>query len=199
MSTDNEESETGAAEAAPAFAKVKVTGPGIAIERPVNEAAMASIIAILFGARLPAPDGGGGGTGGGAGGGTGGAGTGGGGATQWDADLTLGEFLVETQAKTFPQKICAAGYYMIRFEGASSFNREDVRTALGNAHEDMPANFSRDWSAAAGTNLIATKQGESGQYIVPTTGRKAVESYFSEVPKARPRKRAAKKSTGSAE
>lgn len=114
---------------------------------------------------------------------------------QWDEDLTLGEFIVENGAKTFQQKICAAGYYLINFRHAESFNRDDVRTALADAHEDMPGNFGRDFGSAASSHLIAAKQGEAGQFIIPRTGRTAVESHFQDVPKRRTARRATKKTS----
>jgi hypothetical protein len=177
-------------------AEITVTGPGVNITRSVDEGIMAEIIALLFGGAA-ASRGSSGSTAGGAGQGTRPRG-----ALQqqplpWDEDLTLGEFLEEVGAKTFQHKICAAGYYLIRFQGAPSFSRDDVRTALANAHEDMPGNLSRDFSETASKNMIATKQGEPGQYIVPTTGRKAVESNFQEVPKRRPVRRTAKKANAS--
>jgi hypothetical protein len=107
--------------------------------------------------------------------------------------LTLGEFIVETGARTFQQKICAAGYYLMKFQGAESFNRDEVRIALANAHEDMPGNFARDFSDAASKNFIAGKQGESGRFIIPRTGRTAVESHFQDLPKRRPARKTAKK------
>lgn len=178
----------------PPLAEVTVQGPGISITRPVDEATMAGIIALLFGAAPVSPPRGGGGSHGGAS--TqprGGAQS----STQWDDDLTLGEFIRETQAATFPQKICAAGYYLINMQGAESFDRERIRAALVNAHEDLPGNFSRDWIRAASSNLIAAKPGDSGQFYVPKTGRTAVESHFQDVPKRRSGRRPTKKTAKS--
>jgi hypothetical protein len=171
-------------------ATVTVKGPGVDIVRPVDETTLAHVIALLFGV-VPRPvrtPGGGAGGGGGE--------PSGGGAGSWDPDLTLGEFLAETGASTFPQKICAAGYYLTKIQQAESFDRDGIRTALVQAHEDLPGNFSRDFGNAASANLIAQKPGENGKYYVPTTGRKAVESNFQDVPKRRtksPRKTAARK------
>lgn len=173
-------------EPAPAAAEITVTGPGISITRPVDEATMSNVIALLFGT-TPAARGGGSQSG----------------PvqpvrtqqSQWDDDLTLGEFIVETGAKSFQQKICAAGYYLMNFQHAESFNRDEIRTALADAHEDMPGNFSRDFSDAASKNFIAGKQGESGRYIIPRTGRTAVESHFQDLPKRRPARKAAKRAS----
>ncbi|MDQ3405630.1 MAG: hypothetical protein M3548_19935 [Actinomycetota bacterium] len=177
-------------------ARVSIEGAGIAIERPVDEEVMSRIIALLFGVSS-AP-----------------LGIRGSGDSsprekfrkQSDSaeqapvvsvdGLTLGEFIVEVAAKTFSQKICAAGYYLIRAQGVESFSRDGVKFALSNAHEDMPGNFARDWSTAAAGNLIAAKQGEPGQFYVPTTGRAAVESRFQDAPKRRSTKRATRR-TGS--
>ncbi|GAB3088018.1 hypothetical protein [Nocardioides zeae] len=187
-----------------AIAEVSVTGPGISIKRPVDEATMSDVIALLFGGALSAPEapsgrGGLGTVGPGAGSAAGpSAGSGGGRSQQslpWDRDLTLGEFITEVGARSFPQKICAAGYYLINFQGAESFARDEVRAALADAHEDMPANFSRDWANAASSHLIAAKQGEAGRFIIPRTGRTAVTSHFQEVPKRRAARKTAKKSS----
>jgi hypothetical protein len=177
-----------------AIAEVTVEGPGISITRRVDEATMSSIIALLFGAAPATPAARGGG-----GGGQGARGQGGRTqqSSQWDEDLTLGEFIVKTGAKTFSQKICAAGYYVMQFQGAESFNRDDVRSGLADTHEDMPANFARDWTSAASSHLIATKQGEAGQFIIPRTGRTAVESQFQDVPKRRTARKATKKAGSS--
>lgn len=172
----------------PTIAKVTVDGPGIAIAREVTEATMSRIIALLFGVTAAPGRGGGGGEG---------AGGQVGKTAHFDTDLTLGEFIVDTGAKTFPHKICAAGYYLMK-QGADSFNKEEVRSALADAHEDMPANFARDWAAAASTHLIAAKQGEPGQFIIPRTGRTAIESQFVEgVRKRRAPRKTAKKVTSS--
>ncbi len=199
MSNEIDDSDTGIDEPPkpPATAEVTVKGPGISITRPVDEATMASVIALLFGGTYVSP-----GRQGGTGRGTNApfepAGQAGRAqpSTQWDPDLTLGEFVVETDAKTFSQKICAAGYYLMNFQSAASFTRDEVRSALANAHEDMPANFARDWTQAASNHLIALKQGETTQFIIPRTGRTAVESHFSELPKRRSNRRTPKKAGG---
>lgn len=179
-----------------AAATVSVEGAGVSITRQVDDATMSAVIALLFGnpvATRPATIAG-----------TGSAVTGSSrtprpqSATQWDDDLTLGEFIEEVEAKTFPQKICAAGYYLITMQGAESFSRDGVKAALAGAHEDMPANFSRDWGVAASSHLVAAKQDDANQFYVPRTGRLAVESKFSGVPKRRATRRAPKKAAGSA-
>lgn len=176
----------------PTIAEVTVKGPGISITRPVDEATMSGIIGLLFGAAPAAPVA----RGGGASGGGQITPTSGQQSSKWRADLTLGEFIDLTGPTTFPHKICAAGYYLMKLQGRQSFSRDDVRTALVNAHEDMPSNFARDWNAAASSNLIAQKPGESGLFIVPRTGRTAVDSHFQDLPKRRARRATKKSSAG---
>lgn len=172
-------------EAPESIAKVTIKGPDIDITRSVDEKTMGSIIGLLFGA--PASSGGGGGGGGNQGRQQ---------QTQWDEDITLGEFISETGASTFQHKICAAGYYLMKIQGADSFTSGDVKTALADAHEDMPGNFSRDFGDAASKNYIAKKHGgEAGHYVVPTTGRRAVESHFTDLPPRRRARKTAKKSS----
>ena len=178
-----------AGEAPKSIAKVTIKGPDIDITRSVDETTMGSIIGLLFGTHAASVSGGGGS---GAGGGNQGRPQ----QTQWDEDITLGEFISETGASTFQHKICAAGYYLMRIKGADSFTSGDVKTALADAHEDMPANFSRDFGDAASKNYIAKKHGgEAGHYVVPTTGRKAVESHFTDLPPRRRARKTAKKSS----
>jgi len=175
--------------------EISVHGPGVDITRAVADGVAGSIIALLFGvAGTPVSSG------------PQGSGlaipgispsktTLSNGQPEWDEDLTLGEFIDETGAKTFQHKISATGYYLLR-HGAESFTREDVKTALAQAHEDMPANFNRDFTETAGKSLIARKPGETDRYIIPRTGRAAVESKFQEVPKRRPTRRTSKKASG---
>jgi hypothetical protein len=179
---------------APTIANVTVEGPGISINRTVSEATMASIIGLLFGTAPTLTQ-----------------------CTDDGADrshrsevyrqaineeqpsiqaedLTLGEFLDETEAKTFAQKICATGYYLIKIRNVESFSREDIKTSLANAHEDMPGNFPRDWTSAASSNLIAARQDDKDQFYIPRTGRTAVESHFQEPPRRRNTRRPTRKS-----
>lgn len=179
---------------APTVAEVTIEGAGISITRPINESKLSGIISLLFettsvmqtgqharrtfaeqpGQEITGENQR---------------------SSQWDGDLTLGEFIVETTANTFQQKICAAGYYLMKFQGFDSFNRDDVRKALADAHEDMPTNFARDFTGAASAHLIAGKQGEAGQFIIPRTGRSAVESLFQDLPKRRASRKVTKKAT----
>lgn len=167
------------------IAKVTIKGPDIDIARSVDEATMGRVIGLLFG--TPSS--------------SGGPGAGDGQVrhqqeAEWDEDMTLGEFISATGASTFQHKICAAGYYLIKIQGADSFTSNDVKTALADAHEDMPTNFSRDFGDAASKNYIAKKHGgEAGHYVVPTTGRKAVESHFTDLPPRRRARKTAKRSS----
>lgn len=169
----------------PTVAEVSVTGPGVSITRSVDEGAMNDIVALMFGA---APTAGRRGRKGEVDGVRD--------EPQWDDDLTLGEFIVESESKTFPQKICAAGYYLTKIGGAEFFTMDEARVALAEAHDDMPSNFSRDFNNAASKNYIAHKQGaDASHFVVPRSGRTAVETKFTDLPKTRARKASKKAAT----
>jgi hypothetical protein len=187
-------------------AKITVTGPGVSITRNVDEATMTGVIGLLFGA-APAPQGGGhqGGSrhqgGGGHQGGAAGGGDGGSGGAEWDPSMTLGEFLDDSGAKTFPHKICATGFYLTEIKGGKDFSRDEVKSALLAAREDMPGNYARDWATATSLSLIAPEGHEPNRFYVPRTGKTAITSKFQDAPKPRRARKSTKKasSTGDAE
>ncbi|MEV7633167.1 hypothetical protein AB0N64_12245 [Microbacterium sp. NPDC089318] len=176
-------------------ATVKVTGPGVSIERGVDERTMNAVIGLLVGA--PAfPPGGGYQGGGGSGGSRGGQdGSSGGGGSEWDGRMTLGEFLDDSGAKTFPQKICATGFYLTDIKGAKDFNRDEIKSALLAAREDMPGNYSRDWASATSMSLIAPEGHDANRFYIPRTGKKAIESNFQDAPKPRRARKSTKKAS----
>lgn len=199
---DEETGET-VASAAPgptSTATVTVVAPGVEISRAVSDETMSAVIGLLFGGpaaaapvyaatshdaapthsapAVPAapPTRGG---------------------SQYDNRMTLGEFLTETEAKTFTQKICAAGYYLTVVKGQHDFGKDEVKTALQQAREDMPANYSRDWSSAVSSSFVAAEDKDPNRFYVPKTGRSAVESNFTELGKRRAPRRTTKKAASS--
>lgn len=186
--SDTDAESVGEVRKAQPAATVSVNGEGVSITRSVDEATLGSIVALLFGGPDALPRRG-------AAGSRpedqiGGAGVAGG----FNPDVTLGEFLDESGASSFSQKICAVGYYLTQ-RGADSFDRDGVRQAMVDAREDMPGNFARDFTAAISGNLITPVHGDPKKFYVTKTGRKAVESKFQEVPK-RPARRARRTSSG---
>lgn len=171
------------------IAEVQVTGPGVAITRPVDEATMASVIALIFGAPpaamtavgQPAPAAHHGSTNVPAAGG------------HAMADLALSEFLDLSEPKTFPHKIVTAAYYLTEIQGVEHFTRSDVKDALVAAREVMPANYHRDFGNAVAASFIAAKPGDSEVFYITKTGKSAVVSKFQELPKRRAARRSAKK------
>lgn len=178
---------------------VSVTGPGVNISVPVGADVMAAVIGLLFGGtpiaapavetpHAPNPHAG----------------------PSVDAepettdddieesfsDHTLGEFIDEHNPTTFPQRICTAGYYLTVVKGQTGFSREDIRSAMQKAHEEMPGNFSRDFNKAVSQRLVAENT-DAGYFYISRTGKRAVESRFSDVPKPRPRRSPRKAATSS--
>lgn len=193
--------EPATGEAAPSTAEITIKGPGVSITRRVDEATMNSVIALLFGAAPAARVGHHGGGGGSGRGGTQQGVTGNdasaGNQSEWYDRMTLGEFLTESGAKTFPQKICATGYYLTNIKSSKDFSRDEVKTALLAAREDMPGNYARDWTHATSMSLIASEAHDANRFYIPRTGRTAVESHFQEAPKRRARRTAKKAAANS--
>ncbi|MBB1034468.1 hypothetical protein G6031_08705 [Dietzia sp. CQ4] len=192
--------ETEGARTADLPATVKVTGPGVSIERGVDERTMNAVIGLLVGVPVPRP--GGGDPAGSSGGGGGGMDEDSGGrGLKWDERMTLGEFLDDSGAKTFPHKICATGFYLTAIKGATDFNRDEVRSALLAAREDMPGNYARDWATATNLSLIAPEGHDATRFYIPRTGKKAIDSNFEDTPKPRRTRKSTKKasSNGGAE
>lgn len=92
---------------------------------------------------------------------------------------SIREFLDECKARRNPDKIAAIGAYLIDYEGATTFQRGDVKSKFRSAGEAPPGNFSRDFSWVVSNGWIAEDVNESGQFYVTGTGRKAIEERFS--------------------
>lgn len=173
---------------------VTVSGPGVQISRPVTEEVLSAVVNLLFGgvASLPsrvatpvrdqavattgdvhAEDPGLE-------------------ADEEDQPQNVREFIDKVEPKTFSQKICATGYFLLKVKKVGNeFSRDQVRTELINAHEDMPTNFPRDFTSALTSGFIATNP-DTGLFYVPKAGATAVESNFTELPKKRTRRPAKK-------
>lgn len=91
--------------------------------------------------------------------------------------LSPGEFLSEVEAKRNPDKIVALAEYL-RLNGDSTFSKDEIKDLFQAAHEPQPANFPRDFNAAAEAKLIAPVQGEKDAFYVTNTGQKAVGNRF---------------------
>lgn len=94
--------------------------------------------------------------------------------------LSLREFLDEANALRKQDQIVAIGQYMAIHETKSTFTRDDVRTRFSLAQEPMPANFTRDFSKALKSGMIAHAHGDAKSFYITKSGVVAVRNKFGE-------------------
>lgn len=111
--------------------------------------------------------------------------------------LSLREFLQNTGAKRYPDKIVAIGHYLEEIEANQGFTKDDIKARFRTAGEPPPGNFPRDFSAAVGLGWIAEDPANPGQLYITRSGREAVEHGFSNTPSA-PRRRNVRRRRASA-
>lgn len=171
--------------------EVRVTGAGVELTRPVNQATALSVISIILGGSAvvptaPTPSG----------------------AGSYvppvpttttpveaqrntphpsvpaddsiDTRMTVGEFIDDCGAKRNPEKITAIGYYLEVRLGQGSFTKEEVKSQFRPAGEPVPGNYSRDFSDAITQRWIAEDADTRGRFYVANTGKSAIASKFSE-------------------
>ena len=147
---------------------LKLTGNGITIDRQITASKAAQITRLVFGGDedadvIPQPtvkaaiDGG-----------------------PANGPLSLREFLDEVNALRKQDQIVAIGQYMAVHETKPSFTKDDVKTRFSLAQEPMPANFSRDFSKALKSGIIAHSHWNTKSYYITKSGVLAVGNKFSE-------------------
>lgn len=155
--------------------RLTLTGGGLNLERQIGESEALSIVSIVMGGRrgdAPLRDGG---------------------STTSDAPtgLTEGEYLEQSGADKYPEKMLALGAYIEDELGQVSFTRNDVREAFERAREPLPGNFARDFGVALSNRWIAEVRGSKDDFHVTGTGKKIVNAKFAADarPTTRPRRR----------
>lgn len=156
---------------APEEYDLKLSGPGLTIERQIDQDEALQIVAILMGgAGIPrsqpgvgrpvpamtSPA-----------------------AARAGARLSLREFLDSVEAKRNPDKILAIGRYLLDQRGDETFGSDDVKKQFRAAGEPVPANFGRDFRWTITNAWIAEVHEEKGQYYVTESGNHALEQKFS--------------------
>lgn len=154
--------------ASQAVYQLHLTGSGLSVEREISEAVALSILSVVMGGPAVAPRLAGpsrqSGVAHSAGASTG---------------MSDGEFLADSGAKRYPDKIVALGVYLRNEHGQESFTREDIKEAYQRAGEAIPKNFGRDFTWAISNKWIAPVIGSSSDFRVTTTGDQAVSAKFS--------------------
>lgn len=144
--------------------RLQLTGPGLTLDRSVDEARAMRVMAVVMGVR-PKPDA------------QLGAAAGNSMLDPDDAEMTVGEFVDEVDAKRNPDKIATFAAYLKRYRNQPSFTRDDIRPMFEEAGEPVPGNYGRDFRWAVGSKWIASP--DNGRtYFITRTGEAAVESHF---------------------
>lgn len=150
--------------------KVKLTGPGISIEKEVPEQvahkiAFAVLGPIQGGGKLAAPAGG---------------------ATEEGADdsdpsspgESAREYLLHYAARRIPEQIATLAYFMKKSRKSDLWNRKELVAAFEEAKEAVPKNLSRDINWTIKIGWIAPKSGQEDTFYLTGPGIKAVETKF---------------------
>ena len=152
---------------------VKLTGPGVTIDREVSKELAEQVVLLVmtgqvstaaaapptppvgYGSPTPSPSPG------------------------VPGDLSVREFLDQTDAKRVPDKITAMAVFLRDVRKQSHFQRADMVEQFQAAHERVPKNLSRDIAWAAKAGWIAPKVGTNDTYYVTKSGGDAVAARFS--------------------
>jgi len=102
--------------------------------------------------------------------------------------VAVGEYVRETGAKRYADKILAIGAWLEDHQNASSFSRDDVKAQFRNLGEPPPQNMSRDFHTAVSYGWLSPDTDEPSRYWVTNTGREAIASNFPSDAKIRPKK-----------
>lgn len=148
--------------------KVRLTGPGINIERQVAEAIAQQVVLLTMGAEPSAT-----------GSETAKLPVGGGTAVRGvRRDVSVAEFLADSQASRGPDKVTAIGVFLRNHGGKATFSIPDLKKGFEDAAESVPGNLPRDINWAKKVGWIAPKAGQRGVYYVTATGMQAVTRKF---------------------
>jgi len=148
--------------------KIKLTGPGLNIDREIAEVIAQQVVMLTLGADRPTtpqrsqP----------------------GASTQRPAtrsggqELSIAEFLTDSQAKRGPDKLTAIAVYLRDHRSKAAFSIPDLKKGFEDAAESVPGNLPRDINWAKRVGWIAPKAGQRGMYYVTGTGAQAVTRKF---------------------
>lgn len=105
------------------------------------------------------------------------------------------ESIIESGAKTNPQKIATLANYLLQLFNNESFTTAEIRQLFDRAGEPTPKNFSRDLKEAVRLGFIYESAEETGKYLLSDKGRDSVNAGFFEAEISSKRKRLKKSKT----
>lgn len=195
-------------EAAPAAFQLTLKGPGITVERELDQGSALQVLAIAMGASLggaavaqsaaptasaagpastPPPA-------------SAVAASVAGAHTPGSNPVSVREYLSSVEPKRNVDKILAIASYLKVHRGQETFTPDAVKREFRHAGEPVPGNYPRDFRWAVSAGWIASSPEEPGEYYVTNTGHDAVAKKFdqetkktSSVPKSARQRRARKK------
>jgi hypothetical protein len=159
--------------------QLKLTGPGLSLEKDVSEEIANRItLLVLSGGKIeqsPA----------GKGSGIDPASSGTKGAV---GNKSVREYLQASNAKKIPQQMTVIGHHLLETHQKDAFSMEELLKGFSDAKESPPKNPNRDINTAIKRGWIALRQKDS--YYVTSTGMKAIDDGFPEEPRKRRKKKA---------
>jgi predicted transcriptional regulator len=87
------------------------------------------------------------------------------------------QLILESGAKTNPQKIAVLGKYLLARD-QHSFSAKEIQELLKKTGESLPRNFGRDLREAVRSGFIFEDQDMQGQYVLTEMGVEATERGF---------------------
>ncbi len=152
---------------------LKLTGSGIDVEKEVDAATAAAIVALAVGgikpqlnpsSKIPASS-----------------------ASAINTNksrISLREFLTKVGPNTINEKIATIGVYLHDCKSQDDFNKDDIEAGFKSAREPMPSNLTRDIGRTVGAGWL-DESDKNGQLYVTNTGSSKVHSGFGRQSKSR--------------
>lgn len=141
---------------------IKITGPGVELERQIDAAQVSAVLQIALGAaagplsppRTPGV------------------------LPGVLPGESLREFFNRVRPKRNPDKITAIGVYLSDVKGQATFKPDEIKASFQQAGERIPGNFPRDFRWAVRNGWIAESPESPGTYYVTSTGNDAASVGF---------------------
>lgn len=92
--------------------------------------------------------------------------------------MALREYLNDVVPKSSPQKLVVAALYQRETLEKEATGRDEFKTLLQRAGEQIPKNLGRDISVAVRSGWLEEDHAEAGRYYVTRTGEDAVRNRF---------------------
>ncbi|MDP2816518.1 MAG: hypothetical protein Q8O19_07550 [Rectinemataceae bacterium] len=146
-----------------AIFRVKLEGPGVAVDKEISQEVAVAIMQVALGGGLP-PSGGGD------------AARDARGAQKNGPRLSLREFLESASARSIPEMMTCFAAYLRDHGGQEEFSREDIKACFKQAGETLPGNFPRDFQKAIHNGWVAEERAGSGRYYLTRKGDEAIKA-----------------------